>query len=184
MLLKITKRKLLTLTPIAGVFFLTACATPYTCEMGMECLDVHDAYEASRANGGTKESVITNEQRLIAENTPLSKSRGSTIRAGAVQGDTTKEGVFQPYAGVKLQDKPVYIPPQPLRIWIAPWVDSETYDGQKRLLSGQFMYVTIGGKWTMGEMTRPGTAGNVMFEPWSPKPKDDKRVGPAQLLRD
>lgn len=178
-------RKFFSLLPIAGALILAGCATPYTCEMGMECLDTFDAYEAARANAGNKESVITEEERIEAENTPLGKgsnSRGS--RSGSKKGAGADKGGFAPYAGVKLQDKPVYAPAQPLRIWIAPWIDGDTENGDTRLLSGQFMYVTIGGKWTMGEMKDAGTAGGAMFQPWAPTPKGDERVNPSQRFLD
>jgi len=174
-------KKFFSLLPVAGALILAGCATPYTCELGMECLDTFDAYEAAKAGAGNKESTITDEERMRAENTPLGK--GDSRRNGrgsARNGGVAGEGVFAPYAGVKLQDKPVYAPAQPLRIWIAPWIDGDTEKGDTRLLSGQFMYVTIGGKWTMGEMNKAGTAGGAMFQPWAPTPKAEERVNPQQ----
>lgn len=175
------KLKYLSILPVFA--FLIGCATPYTCELGMDCMDLNDAYEAALGGGGNKETLIPNSVREQKQSRPLDEGRvlkktkaGTYLNAPAVTQSWNKSQ----YGGSKLQDKPVYMPPKPLRIWIAPWVDED--EEGSRLLSGQFMYITIGGEWTMGQMGQSGRAGASMFEPWVPKPKDEGRVDPSQRL--
>lgn len=161
-------KKLIFIAVISAV--MTGCSTAYTCKLGYECISVEESYEAARADGGNKESVIFQSDRKKAENTKLKGSKTDVAQRA-------QRGRFSGFSGEKLTDRPVYMPPKPLRIWIAPWVD-EMDEGQNYLLSGQFMYITTGGGWQMGELNRSGRAGELIFKPQLPTVIDTKRVAP------
>lgn len=116
---------------------------PYECPLGHECIGTTDAYQAAIENRGNSESVFgepfeSDKKAATGDEQPL-------------------QGQWRPYAGGGLSDKPVYQPPQPVRIWIAPWVAE---DGLLR--SGQFIYATRKGGWQMGQMREEGIGGALL----------------------
>lgn len=174
-------KKLIGLTVIA--ISLTGCATAnYQCKLGNECVDVYDVYDAANANDGNKETVTPD---LDKKGKPFKKSKKNS------SADNSELGIqsFEPYSGGSMTDRPVYQPPKPLRIWLAPWqaeLDSETQQAPV-LLSGQFMYVTIPGYWTMGGLKEDGGLGGMMMlEPYdTTKHKAaPNRIQPKQRVLD
>lgn len=149
------------LVAIALPVLLAACAAPYSCQLGNECVNVSESYDAIRGGEGDSQGAIKTGDRKRIENTRLGKgAKNSSNSAGVSQ-------AFRPYAGGQLDDKPVYIPPRPIRIWIAPWTNHKLdKKGDGYLMSGQFMYVTVGGKWNYGEMAERGQAGKRMLKPY------------------
>lgn len=147
----------------------SACSVKYKCELGEECLGVKDAYSAAIENGGNSETTMPapKNKRELAK----MKKRGVyTSSASSRYG--VQKGEFEPYSGNKLLDKPVYQPPTPIRIWIAPW---RLNDGQQEyLLSGQYLYVQRPGRWTMGTLRNPGF-GSVGLD-FSPRQLPDENA--------
>lgn len=162
---------------------LVGCATPHECKLGTECYGLDDVYEAAVAGDGNHETVLPEYS---------SKGKGKGLKA---KKNETKLGVqsFSPYQGSRLTDKPIYQPPKPIRIWIAPWqADLDSYtQNDAVLMGGQFMYATIPGHWGMGDLRKDGELGKTLMqlEPFNLKSEqnsgaDTKRVQPRQQLVD
>lgn len=155
------------LLSMGALLILSGCTTiPYQCELGEECIGAKEAYGAAVENRGNSESVFGE---------PFDAEDGDAQRV--------LESEFRPYAGGGLTDKPLYQPPRPVRIWVAPWKGD---DGMLR--SGQFIYATRKGGWQMGELREQGVGGQLLHErtvlrPATPEPeKAPKRVQPAAQL--
>lgn len=167
-------RILLALGALAALT-ISGCATvPYDCPLGTECVGTKEVYDAAVSNQGNSESVLGFKEDK--------KDSQAASTKGEDQEDKPLTAQWRPFAGGGLTDKPVYQPPQPVRIWIAPWKAS---DGLLR--SGQFIYATRPGRWTMGEMRSEGVGGQVLRPRAVLKPADqdaaEKRVQPeAQLV--
>lgn len=157
------------------VVIITGCATQHTCKLGTECYGLDDAYDAAVENAGNQETVFP-------EYNP--KGKGSSFK-------NSESGLgvqsFKPYQGSRLTDKPIYQPPKPIRIWIAPWKASlDSYTQADPVLMGdQFMYATIPGHWTMGELRKNGDLGKTLqLEPYNLQQEKEgvsnNRVQPKQ----
>lgn len=164
---------------IAMAVVLTGCSTQHTCKLGTECYGLDDAYKAAVENAGNHETVF-----------PEYNSKGKGSPSKKIESESSL-GVqsFKAFQGLRLTDKPVYQPPKPVRIWIAPWQASlESYtQTDPVLMGGQFMYATIPGHWTMGELRKNGGLGKTLqLEPYNLKEEQDhtsnNRVQPKQRL--
>lgn len=170
---------------LAALVALTGCATSkYKCDLGNECIDVYDIYDATLTDGGNKETVVPDLDRSGKPFKNASNSKSKKGSDGAVLGLQS----FEPYSGGSMTDKPVYQPPRPIRVWLAPWqvdLDSET-QAEPVLMSGQFMYVTVPGFWTMGTLKDAGGMGGpLMLEPYSTEQQGKvipKRIQPRATL--
>lgn len=171
---------------LATFTVLSGCATSnYKCELGNECIDVYDIYDATMSNDGNKETVVPNLDR---SGEPFGDNSKSKSKKGNSAGASLGLQSFDPYAGGSMTDKPVYQPPRPVRVWLAPWqadLASETQQAPV-LMSGQFMYVTVPGFWTMGTFKDAGGLGGpMMLEPYSAEQHGEvtpKRIQPKASL--
>lgn len=156
-----------------GLLILSGCSSiPYSCALGNECVGTDEAYEAAIENRGNSESTLGE---------PFKKgNKASRTRPGSSQQELLVESEWRPYAGGGLSDQPLYLPPRPVRIWIAPW---QAEDGLLR--SGQFIYATRKGGWQMGQM-RDGGAASGLLQPHtferSTARGNIQRVQPEQQL--
>lgn len=162
----------------SALFLLTACASSHQCKLGDSCFGLDDAYEASLADAGSKETVLP-EYSAAGKADSLNKNKQSNSEQLVLQG-------FSAYSGSKLTAKPVYQPPRPIRIWIAPWqANLDSYTQTAPVLMGdQFLYATIPGHWQMGELRGQGELNRMMLEPLIPNNEDKEinRVQPKQVL--
>lgn len=178
-------RILLALGALAALT-ISGCATvPYDCPLGTECVGTKEVYDAAVSNQGNSESVMgfkkDKKQSQAVADFDFHDTDSFSMPNDSQQAKP-HTAQWRPYAGGGLTDKPVYQPPQPVRIWIAPWKAS---DGLLR--SGQFIYATRPGRWTMGEMRSEGVGSQVLRPRAVLKPADqktaEKRVQPeAQLV--
>lgn len=155
--MKTALKLFLLVSPLA----LNACAVMYECQLGEECYNTEDAYNAAVSGGGNSESVMPYG--------PVKESKEDEESEGI------KQGEWQPYSGSRLTDRPVYQPPQPRRIWIAPWRE----DGILR--AGQFIFVVQPGYWNMGQMDEDGVAAQLL-SPVSSENGLPPRVQPHENL--
>lgn len=173
----------LSLAAIAAVSVLSGCSSTYKCNLGNECLNVDDAYGAAVQNTGNKESTM-----------PYANREGKPFDANSEDIDNRNTQLtqsFNPYSGGSMTEKPIYQPPRPLRIWLAPWqqqLDSVTQT-EPVLMSGQFLYATVPGYWAMGTLRADGSLSPIMMlEPQKAKPlpaaatPQSQRVQPQQQL--
>lgn len=164
----------------AVVVSLGGCASAYECQLGNACQSVTDSYHSAVKNAG---NVETTAPGANVAGVPLDDEKDDVETAGKKVGFQS----FSPYQGGALDDKPVYQPPRPLRIWIAPWREktSATTQNNAVLISGQFMYATVPGGWTMGTLREGGGLSPIlMLAPQHPKDKVPKRIQPKQKLVD
>lgn len=166
---------------IIGMVFLvlTGCSTQHSCKLGTECYGLDDVYDAAVENAGNHETVFP-EYNAKGKGSKPKKSESSL----GVQS-------FKPYQGSRLTDQPVYQPPKPIRIWIAPWqanLDSYTQT-EPILMGGQFMFATIPGHWNIGDLRKNGDLGKTLqLEPYNLKHEKEQsnvsnnRVQPKQKL--
>src|SRR5690606_33039606 len=144
----------------------SGCSSTYKCPLGNECSDVYDSYRAAAANGGNKETTMPNANK---HGVPFDQQDEDEKKIGLQ--------AYNPYAGGAMTERPVYQPPRPLRIWIAPWqaqLDSLTQTDPV-LMSGQFMYATIPGFWSMGVMRADGSLSPVMMLEPSDPPEEQQQ---------
>jgi len=131
---------------VAGLALLVlggCMSIPHECPLGEECVGVADVYEAAIANEGTQDSVLNTDTRAKSSSDP----------------EAVKDVIEQwrPYSGGSLTDKPVYQPPKPIRIWVAPWRGD---DGILR--SGEYLYVTSPGHWHYGDLRSEGAGAGIL----------------------
>lgn len=174
-----------TLVLLVAIGLLSGCAAKYQCKLGNECVDVYDNYDAAVNQSGNKETVTPDANK---DGVPF-KSAGAKAKGFGVSEELGLQS-FEPYSGGAMTEKPIYQPPRPLRIWIAPWqakLDSQT-QSEAVLMSGQFMYATIPGSWTMGELREDGSLSNVLLLAPYDKEKEEKatpkRIQPKKSVLD
>lgn len=146
------------------------CSIKYQCELGQECYNTEDAYNAAVAKEGNSETVMPYgpvKSESLSDGKKKDKRRRTSSKA--------ETGAWQPYSGSRLTDRPVYQPPQPRRIWVAPWKEGGI------LRAGQFIFVTESGHWNYGELKKAGQASQVL-SPIKPKSDVPKRVQPKENL--
>ena len=121
------------LTPVASLLLLAACATPgYECRMGHACAPVHDTYRDAVRDQGTWR--------------PVWNVRGASYKSKEKAHRKKEPAKF--VMGGPQASAPVYQPPRPWRVWLAPWVDT-TGD----LHSGEYVWFVTPGKWYYGGKT-------------------------------
>lgn len=158
---------------------IAGCAAKHNCQLGEECYGLEDAYQAALENGGNSETVLPEYSN---------KGKGKKIASSSANAENLQLQGFSAYAGEKLTNKPIYQPPKPIRIWIAPWQAELDSDTQKDpvLMGDQFLYATIPGYWQMGELRSEGEAAQMLLEPSfnnnSNQAKQTQRVQPQQQL--
>lgn len=181
---KPTSSALLAVAALSALVVSGCTTVPYDCPLGTECVGTKEVYDSALANGGNSESVMgfkdeKGSSKDKAARFDFDEGDDFTVASTGKKSDP-KAAQWNPYAGGGLTEKPVYQPPQPVRIWIAPW---KADDGLLR--SGQFIYATRPGRWTMGEMRSEGVGGQVLRPRPALKPSavENKRVQPeAQLV--
>jgi|GEM_PF-2516615 len=161
---------------VAALGLVSGCASvQHNCPLGEECVGTHDVYEAAVGGGGDSESVLPGAGGPRAE-----------LEASGSDLGFAEQGTWRPYAGGGLSDRPLYQPPQPVRIWLAPWQASDGW-----LRSGQYLYVTREGGWSFGELREPGVGADLLgprrlpgITPAEeePSPTRTDRVQPEQNL--
>ena len=125
---------------------------PMTCELnsvpGARCASMEDAYNASRggASGGPVQSVFDPRYHQQGQ-VPPGYSLQNQLSAYPEPGN----------AGM-----PVFQQPRVMRVWVAPYVDS---DGNLR--SGEYTYFSTPGQWNYGSLKKPGEASGA-FAPARP----------------
>lgn len=150
---KVTVSCLLTLTTLLG-----GCATTdYNCPMPEACSPVRDNYKAALSDespngwqvGGTDSSEKEDSEEFHwsdlkfwqSDFDALTEERNYTGSVYRVEGDD--------------RETPIYIPPQPYRIWLEHWNDM-----QGQIQSGNYAYVTIEGRWIYLGQSYPIATGN------------------------
>ncbi len=183
------------LAAFTGLTLLSGCATPYSCPLTNEdgyCTNQRQAYLAAKANSGDKENVFagTGDPAAGAEQHPAAATGDDDImamveHAAAPKLPVTALAYFKTHHAI--EDRPVYAPPRPARVWVAPWTD------EYGLLHGEeLIYALRPGGWAYGELRTPGAASGLL-EPLDPDdigfklaPKKDEqpsgRVQPRQPL--
>lgn len=133
------------LLPVALlVAAVSGCAsTPrHSCQLTNEdgyCADMHETYDAAVSGNDSHENVLAGASK--------------TAKAQSAAG----EAVFTGYPQAEARGMPVYTPPKPQRLWIAPWAEANG-----TLHGGEYVYYTTPGYWNYGALGAPGEGANVM----------------------
>jgi hypothetical protein len=103
----------------------------YQCEMPIACAPIHKNYEAALADtswdgwkAGEPDTASNPDEDEKDRKVPAERAKLHPPEADATPG-------------------PIYAPPAPLRVWLAPWSRA---DGS--LESGQYVWLTLPGHWT------------------------------------
>ena len=134
------KVKILTLIVAASA--LSACASnnKKVCapgEISPGCASMGETYDAAIGGGGSKGNVFDNSAHIDGKkvvSNPLNMQSGQHQVAG-----------------------PVFHPPKPYRVGIAPWTDANGL-----MHSGEYVYFTTPGRWSYGPMQLPGSAAGLI----------------------
>lgn len=180
-------------TALFAIGGLAGCSTAeHKCPLGEDCTGSKEVYDAAVAGGGDNQNVLpgagrpkgeTGEQQASGLHGEGRRGRvpGSVDRDSDSGSEETGRGQWNPYDGGSLSERPVYQPPKPVRIWVAPWRDQ---DGILR--SGQYLYVTQDGGWQFGELRSPGAGSRILRPrpPTAPEADDagQGRVQPRQTM--
>lgn len=152
-----TQTKLAVLAVVAG---LAGCATTKEgcdtrdAERRQYCHSVLDTYQAARAGAGRAgKDFSVHDHSAGAADGPQQPiwAPGRMVHGEAVSGKNALGG-------------PVFTPARPFRVWVAPWTDTNG-----TLHSGEYLYFVNPGHWNYGELTAPGSAGDVI----TPLRRDD-----------
>ena len=156
--------------PALLLAFTAGCSVKYQCELGQECYNTQDAYDAAVSGAGNAETVMPYGP---VKREKLPQDHDKNPHHGIY--NEIQTGEWRPYSGSRLTDRPVYKPPTPRRIWIAPWRD----DGILR--AGQFLFVVQPGGWQFGELDDAGAASQLL-SPVHPQSETPKRIQPRENL--
>lgn len=165
---------------------LAACAgveqrCPLTNKDGA-CASMQETYEIARDHGGMVggESVFDQSRDEL-----FVKTGGQNPSAlGVEQGSTSNLEIDM---GRHHLAGPVYTPPRPYRVWIAPWTDANGL-----VHSGEHIFFVKPGNWNYGPLGAPGAAAGLLgpalpedygFEMIEPGQGDDEFVRPDQQIR-
>lgn len=134
--------KKIILIAIAATLGAGCAAKPRACTPGVltqGCTSMAETYQAALGGGGDRGSLFPGAEDLKdgKKGTPASPLN---LQAGRHQ-----------LAG------PVFNPPKPFRLGIAPWTDANGI-----LHSGEYIYFTTPGRWSYGPMALPGSASGVL----------------------
>ncbi len=134
--------RIFTLTTLAVIISGCASSPRHSCALNDEegyCADTEATYNAAVRGGGSRENVLANS------------GKASSTQSAA--GDS----VFTGYPQAEARGMPVYTPPKPHRLWVAPWAESGGV-----LHGGEYIYYTTPGYWNYGTLGAPGEGSNVL----------------------
>jgi len=149
-----------------------SCGPKYACRntmAGVKCETPTEVYQHV-IEGNLKDQVATESSPKADKNLP-DKDVKMSIK-------TPEEPGIASQMEFKEERKPMRIQPRVVRLWLAPWEDS---DGDLHM--GGFIYVEVAGKkrWVLGEKTQDldSRVTPKLMSPLLPKKKEDVNEGPA-----
>lgn len=139
-------RKLPTLSAVLLGSLLAGCAsTINTCEdPNSGCASLEDTYQAALQDDGRAENVNL-----------LQRGRQTAQVADARPHDG--ESLFRTDFAAEPRGTPIYSPPVPHKLWVAPWRDANNV-----LHGGEYVYYLTPGYFTTGTLTAPGQGAEVL----------------------
>lgn len=128
----------------ALVAVMSGCASSprHSCALTNEegyCANMEETYSAAVQGNGSHENVLA--------------GGGKSVSPRSVSG----EAVFTGYPQAEARGMPVYTPPKPHRLWIAPWAEANGV-----LHGGEYVYYTTPGYWNYGTLGAPGEGSTVL----------------------
>lgn len=156
------------------------------------CASMQETYEIARDQSGNSsgESVfdVYGSGDKDGDETFGKRSEGAPSALGNPQSQK-KTGMLEIDMGRHHLAGPVYTPPRPYRIWVAPWTDSNGI-----VHSGEHLFFAKPGHWNYGPMGMPGVAAGLLrpavpddygFDPLVPGEAggQEEFVRPGQKIR-
>jgi len=152
------KSRYITVALLASASMLSGClsnAPKHSCPLNSEdgyCADLETVYGAAVRDQGSKENVLEGVIEPISDG----KSDKPQTEAPAPEAPVVHDE-FTGFMAAQDRGMPVFTPPKPHRLWIAPW-----HDANKILHGGEYLYYTTPGHWNYGTLTSPGDGAEVM----------------------
>lgn len=195
------RKLLLAVTAVMGIVTLQGCATPHACPLTNEdgyCADMSTTYGAAVANAGDNENALAGSGLEAKQESGSISTNEDDYMFAHNSAPVTKTAAVQPPSGLKYaptqigyEDRPIYAPARPARIWVAPWRDDNNI-----LHYNEYIAATREGGWHYGELRNEGAASDLLapldpnnlgFKPLPPEVnKEDetgkKRVQPKATL--
>lgn len=160
----------LVISLIVLLLLVVSCGPKYACRntmAGVKCETPTEVYQ-HLMDGDLKDKVSTESAPKAEKSMPDKDVKMSTKRRG-------EPGIVSQME-FKEERKPIRIQPRVVRLWLAPWEDS---DGDLHM--GGFIYVEVAGKtrWVLGEKTQDlgSRITPKLMSPLLPK-KEDARERP------